>query len=83
MDKTPLARLVAVLAARSITVTPEQAEAMAVRLAGGVDAYLDQLAANDKAAAEYIPAAPGEVSEKFTAPLAYTLESPAESGLPE
>lgn len=79
---TQIERLVAVLADRSIEVTPEQAEAMAVRLAGSVDAYLATLEANEQAAKSYRPLE-GEAADKFSEPVDYYLESPAESGLPD
>lgn len=78
---TAIEQLQAALQARHITVTDEQAEAMAVRIAGSVDAYLAQLAANDEAAESYTPLS-GEAPAKFAEPLAYDLEAPEASGLP-
>ena len=78
---TEIETLLAKLADRGLDVTADQAEAMAIRLAGSVTAYLAELAQNDEAAEAYTPAA-GEASEKFSAPLAYDLESPTASGLP-
>lgn len=78
---SPIDTLLQKLAARGITVTAEQAEAMAIRLAGSVEAYLGQLAENDRAAAEYEPL-DGPVPDKFSEPVSYELEDPAASGLP-
>lgn len=74
--------LVAKLKARGTDVTPEQAEAMAVRLEGSVDAYLARLAANDAAVDDYRPLA-GEPSDKFSQDMGYELEDPTASGLPD
>lgn len=78
--------LLAKLRDRGLDVTAEQAEAMAIRLAGSVQAYLAELERNDDDAASYRPLPPGEDSGapegKFSEPVAYTVESPGESGLP-
>lgn len=79
---TDLEELHAALTARGFDVTAGQAEAMAVRIAGSVPAYLAQLRANDAAAEGYRPAAGDPPSDKFSEPLAWHLESPAASGLP-
>ena len=79
---TDLEELQAALKARGFEVTAEQAEAMALRIAGTVPAYLAQLRAHDAEAEAY--QAPTEPApEKFSEPLAWSLESPAASGLPE
>ncbi len=78
---TDLEQLQAALEQRGFTVTAEQAEAMALRIAGSVPAYLAQLRANDQAVASYRPAE-GEAPAKFSEDVTYVLESPAASGLP-
>lgn len=78
---TPIEQLQAALQARHITVTDDQAEAMAVRIAGSVEGYLAQLAENDEAAETYAPLG-GETSDKFAEPITYALETPEASGLP-
>lgn len=79
---TDLEELQAALKARGFDVTADQAEAMALRIAGSVPAYLAQLRANDQAVAAYRPAE-GEAPEKFSEPVTFDLESPAASGLPD
>ena len=78
---TELEELQAALKARGFDVTADQAEAMALRIAGNVPAYLAQLRANDQAVADYRPAE-GEAPAKFSEPVTFDLESPAASGLP-
>ena len=80
---TDLEELLAALKSRGFDVTADQAEAMALRIAGSVPAYLAQLRANDQAAADYRPATGPAPSDKFSEPLAWSLESPAASGLPD
>lgn len=79
MDK--LDQLVAKLAARGIDVTPDQAEAMALRLEGSVEAYLAAMDEHSRAVADYRPL-DGEASDKFSQNMGYDLEDPAASGLP-
>lgn len=73
---TPLEILTDKLNAKGLEVTPEEAEGIATRSAGSVEAYLEMLAANEKDLAELIEPAPGPVSEKFSAPLAYDIKPP-------
>jgi hypothetical protein len=73
---TPIEKLTAILNARGLDVTPSQAKGIAVRSAGSVEAYLEMLAQNDKDLAKLIEPPPGPVSEKFSAPLAYTVNPP-------
>ena len=80
---TDLEELQRALEGRGFTVTAEQAEAMALRIAGSVPAYLAQLRANDQAAADYRPATGPAPSDKFSEPLAWSLETPTASGLPD
>lgn len=79
---TDLEQLQQRLAARGFTLSDERATDMATRLAGSVPAYLAKLKANDDAAEQYQPLA-GEPSAKFSEPVAYDVESPAQSGLPD
>lgn len=80
---TELEELTNTLRARGFDVTPEQAESMALRIAGTVPAYLAQLRENERDAASYrAPTGPAP-SSKFSDPLSWSLESPAASGLPE
>lgn len=79
---TDLEELQRALEGRGFTVTAEQAEAMALRIAGSVPAYLAQLRANDQAVDAYRPAE-GEAPAKFSEPVTFDLESPAASGLPD
>lgn len=74
---TPLEKLTQILNDRGLGVTPDEAEAMAVRLAGSVEGYLETLAQNDKDLETVIEPPPGPVSEKFSDPLAYTVIPPA------
>jgi len=82
MSMDPLEQLVEQLRNRGFIVTPEQAEAMAIRLAGSVEAYLEDMKQAAQEAADYVPLE-GEASDKFSEPLGYDLEAPAESGLPD
>lgn len=76
MDATD--KLVDKLKARGLDVDRVQAEAMAVRLSGSVDAYLAELARNDEAAANYKPldVPADQVPEKFKDGLSYSIEKP-------
>lgn len=73
------------LAARGIKVSDDQAVAMALRISGTVDAYLDMLTANDAAddAAGMAPASGEAVSDKLSDVLTPILETDAESGIPD
>jgi hypothetical protein len=79
MDELDL--LLEKLQARGLTLSRDQAQAMAVRLAGSVTAYLAELQANDRAATDYqAPTTPADqVPEKFKDDLAYTVEKPADA----
>jgi hypothetical protein len=74
---TPLEILTAKLNAKGLDVTPAEAEGIARRSTGSVETYLEQLAANEKDLEELIEPAPGPVSDKWSAPLAYDIKPPA------
>jgi hypothetical protein len=73
---SPLDTLTEILNKRGLEVTPDEAEQIAVRNAGSVEAYLEILARNEKDLAEVIEPPPGPVSEKWSAPLAYDIVPP-------
>ena len=75
---SPLETLVVKLKASGLEVTPAEAEAIAVRCAGSVDAYLTMLAGHEKDLAELIEPAPGPVSTKWSDPVAYDIKFPAD-----
>lgn len=70
-----LDKLMAMLTEDGFTVTREQAERMAVRVAGSVDAYIADLERTRAQLKDYKPL-DGEPSDKFSAPLAYDVEPP-------
>ena len=73
---TPIEILTEKLNTKGLEVT--EAEAIAVRSAGSVDAYLTMLAAHEKDLAELIEPAPGPVSTKWSDPVAYDIKFPAD-----
>lgn len=73
---TPIEILTEKLNTKGLEVT--EAEAIAVRSAGSVDAYLTMLAGHDKDLAELIEPAPGPVSTKWSDPVAYDIKFPAD-----
>jgi hypothetical protein len=81
--KTAIEELVQLFAESGMHVTEEQARSVAERISGSVDAHLAFLKKVRADAAGYRPLEPGPfgVSDKFSAPIAYTLEDPP-SALP-
>lgn len=66
-------KLVAMLAESGTTATREQAERLAIRVAGSVDGYIAELARTRADLADYQPL-DGEPSDKFKAPLSYDTD---------
>lgn len=75
---SPLETLVVKLKARGLEVTPAEAEAIAVRSSGSIEAYLVRLEQNERDLAELIEPAPGPVSTKWSDPVAYDIKFPAD-----
>jgi hypothetical protein len=74
-----LDKLVAMLAESGTEATREQAERLAIRVAGSVDAYITDLETTRAGLKGYRPLEPGAdgVPEKFSDPVAYSVEPSA------
>lgn len=72
-------RLVEMLAESGTKATREQAERMAIRIAGSVDAYIAEKERWRAELKDYKPLdpPPGGIPSKFSDPLSYTIEHPA------
>ena len=73
---TLLEQLVVRLKGRGVDVTPEQAEAMAIRISGSVAAHMATMDATDRHSADYRPLdiPEADVSDKFKEPLAVVVK---------
>lgn len=71
-------KLVAMLAESGTIATREQAERLAIRVSGSVDAHIAELERTRAEIRDYepLPEPPEGVSGKFSDPLAYEIEPP-------
>jgi hypothetical protein len=74
---TPLEFIKADLEASGLEVTEAEAEAIAIRSSGSIDAYADFIRSTKKDLAELIEPAPGPVSTKWSDPVAYDIKPAA------
>lgn len=70
-----LDKLVAMLAESGTDATREQAERLAQRVSGSVEAHIAMIERRRAELADYKPLK-GEASDKFSAPLSYEVEPP-------